>query len=85
LEEALRSSTSNPSDGCGLSLTETCWISGAGDISDGDIVYTDALGTTPFVGDGNYYNLQILIYPNSYSLIVDGFGVIDTTLGGICP
>lgn len=85
LQEALVSSTSDPSDACGLPMPNTCWVSGTGDISNGDVVYIDALGTTPFVGDGNFYRIQILIYPNSYSVQINGFGIIDATLGGICP
>jgi hypothetical protein len=85
LQEGFRSTTSDPSDACGLPLTEPCWISGTGDISTGDTVYTDALGTTPFIGDGDFYNVKILSYPNSYSVQISSGGVIDASLGGICP
>jgi hypothetical protein len=57
-------------------LTYDCWISGTGDISLGDIVYLDAAGTTPFIGDGDYYGVQILFYTDSYSATVNASGVI---------
>lgn len=85
LLQGLISTTSDVSDACPLPLIDDCWVSGPGDINNGDIVYTDALGTTPFVGDGNFYHIQILAYPDSYSVQIDGAGVVDASLGGICP
>lgn len=85
IQDAIISSVSHPTDACPLSLLITCWVSGTGDISSGDIVYTDTLGTIPFVGDGNFYHIQISIYPNSYSVQINNVGVIDVTYGTICP
>lgn len=84
-QEAKISSASDPSNACALTMPNTCWVGGGGDISTGDIVYTDALGTTPFVGDGNFYKIQILIYPDAYSVQVSGTGTIEASLGGVCP
>jgi hypothetical protein len=84
LQEALISSSSDIADACGLPLGPTCWVSGTGDISIGDFVYTDALGTTPFIGDGDYYRIQILIYPNTHSAQITGGGEIVGT-PSVCP
>lgn len=85
VQEGLISPTSDATDACPLSMTTSCWITGTGDLNAGDVVYTDAAMTTLFVGDGNYYHIQLLVYPNSYSAIVDSNGVIQSTGFTICP
>jgi hypothetical protein len=78
IQLGLISSFSDPSDACPLLMDLTCWISGTGEPSPGDIIYTNAAMTTVVPGDGvNYYHLTIQSSINTYSAIVNGFGVIQ--------
>jgi hypothetical protein len=78
IQLGLISSDSDPSSACPLSMDLTCWISGTGEPNTGDVVYTNAAMTTVFPGDGvNYYHLTIQSSTNTYSAIVNGFGVIQ--------
>jgi hypothetical protein len=85
--EGVVSATSHPADACPIPMTIPCWVTGNTDIVDGLIVYTDPGMTTPFlfVGDGDFYHIQLNAYGNSYSIIIDGFGETDATGVGICP
>jgi hypothetical protein len=84
LVEGIMSTTSHPTDACPLSLSPSWWLGGTGTIGVGGIVYTDSLGTTPFVGDGDFYKLKLLSSPTVYSAPVDSFGAIGTPVS-ICP
>jgi hypothetical protein len=84
LAEGIMSATSHPTDACPLSLSPSWWLGGTGTIGVGGIVYTDSLGTTPFVGDGDFYKLKLLSGPTVYSAPVDSFGAIGIPVN-ICP
>jgi hypothetical protein len=84
LAEGIMSATSHPTDACPLSLSPSWWLGGTGTIGVGGIVYTDSLGTTPFVGDGDFYKLKLLSSPTVYSAPVDSFGAIGIPVN-ICP
>lgn len=60
---------------CSFNMNTNCWISGTGDISVGDVVYTNAAGTTRFIGSG-YYKTQLLIYSDSYKVNIANNGTI---------
>ena len=84
LVEGIMSATSHPTDACPLSLSPSWWLGGTGTVGVGGIVYTDSLGTTPFVGDGDFYKLKLLSSPTVYSAPVDSFGAIGIPVN-ICP
>jgi hypothetical protein len=85
---SLRSTSSNPSDACPLTLNIPVWIQtvSTGDFPVlGDRVFTDSGGTTPFIGDNDYWRLQFQIDPNNgVSATVDSNGYIGGPIG-ICP
>jgi hypothetical protein len=79
IEESLMSLNSDVTNACSFSLTEDVWIQTSipGQITVGDRVFTDSGGTTPFIGDDNYWRLKILIdINNGVSATVDIFGYI---------
>lgn len=69
LEAGLISLTTDISDGCAiLSVTEVIYIDTqvVNVLTSDDTVYTDAGGTTVFVGSGDYYKLRIDAVPATY-------------------
>ena len=78
IQVGLISSISEGINACLLSMPTNCWISGTGEPNAGDVVYTDVAMTTTFIGDGGYYHLTIQSSTNSYSAIVNSFGVIES-------
>jgi len=76
-QQGLMNIVSNSTDACPISpLDVDCWITGSGDISLGDFVYLDSGLTTPFVGNGDFYHIQILIFPDSHSAQISNTGEI---------
>jgi hypothetical protein len=59
------SSSSDPTDGCVLTTSVPVYVSdiggpsGSESITSSSVIYTDSGGTTPFIGDGDYYKIQI--------------------------
>jgi hypothetical protein len=59
------SSSSDPTDGCLLTTSIPVYVSNIGGPSGSEsittlsVIYTDSGGTTPFIGDGDYYKIQI--------------------------
>jgi hypothetical protein len=82
---SLMSSGSHPSDACGLTLTEDVWISLSNPlaITDGDQIFTDVGGTTPFIGNSSYWKIQIQFDTVVYSLVVNGGGFVSSI--NVCP
>jgi hypothetical protein len=78
------SAISDSVSACLLPMPIICWVTGNADIIDGLTVYTDPAMTIPFVGDGDFYHIQLDAYPNSYAIIIDGFGVTDGSGASIC-
>lgn len=80
------SSLSDPTTACGKILDTGCWIdttSGSTSLTPGDTVYTDPGGVSPFVGDGDFYNLQFdddVSEGINYSVQIDGSGVIQAPI-----
>ena len=74
------SSTSNVTDACGEALDTPCWVSNVGGfpgsetVSPSSIIYTDAGGTTPFIGNGEFYHIQIDLSSTSASCEIDSTG-----------
>jgi hypothetical protein len=84
---SLRSTSSHPSDACSLSLDIPVWISNSsGPLPAlGDRVFTDSGGTTPFIGNGQYYHLVFQVDPgNGISAVIDNDGYINGIVS-ICP
>jgi len=87
LRQGIVSYGSGPVSGEGCSYGETtmdCWVLGTGDISEFDVVYTDAGATTLFVGNGEFYFIQLIEYSIAYSASIDSLGVIQSGIT-ICP
>jgi hypothetical protein len=90
LTQGLISSTSHPTDACSETLDTTCWISNIGGfpgnevISTSSIVYADSGGTSVFVGDSNFYHVQIDFSSVSTSCQIGTFGDVLSTIS-ICP
>jgi hypothetical protein len=74
------SSVSDPTDACLLTLDTVIYVDNVGGlspnytISASSIIYTDSGGTTPFVGDGNFYHTQIDGSSLSTSAEIDSSG-----------
>jgi len=89
-KSALISNSSHPSDACPYTPSVTVYVSnpsGSGasqTVSTSSVVYTDAAGTIPFVGDGNYYKIIL----NGSSLFtsqpVNSSGQVSSPIS-ICP
>jgi hypothetical protein len=90
LMQALISSTSHPTDACSEILDTPCWVSNTGGlpgsevITTGSIVYTDSGGTIPFVGDGNFYHIEIDLGTFSTNCEINGVGAVASGIA-ICP
>lgn len=86
LVPATISSVSDAFNGCGEELDLPCWIytSTAPIPYPGDLVYTDPMGGGLLVGTGQYYHLQFIGDPISYSTPVDNVGAISG-LSTACP
>lgn len=61
LDESLISVVTSISPDCDLALITTVWIDSQtpGSFTVGDIVYVDSGGTTVFVGNGDYYHIDL--------------------------
>jgi hypothetical protein len=84
------SETPDSFDGCDATLDTDCWVtnivgaSGVEMTSSSSVVYTNALGTIPFTGDGvNEYKIKITGSSVCTSNAVASNGVV-TPLGVIC-
>lgn len=90
LTQASISSTSHPTDACSETLDTGCWISNVGGfpgsevITTGSIVYTDPGGTILFVGDGNFYHIEIDFSTASTSCQIGASGDVISAIA-ICP
>ena len=68
-------------------LNTGCWISDVGGfpgsevITVSSVVYTDPSGTTPFVGDGNFYHIEIDFSSASTSCQIDATGNVVSAIG----
>lgn len=89
-KSALISNSSHPTDACPYTPTVTVYISnpaGSGasqTVSTSSVVYTDAAGTIPFVGDGNYYKIIMSGSSLSTSSPVNSSGQVSSPIG-LCP
>jgi hypothetical protein len=90
LTESLISSVSNMTDACPETVDTTCYVSNVGGlpglqvVTTASVVYLDSLGTTTFIGDGDYYKIQVSGSSLFTSSTVDSFGVVGTIVS-ICP
>ena len=90
LASATISSTSNVTDACGEALDTACWVSNVGggpgseSVSASSVIYTDAGGTTTFVGNGEFYHVQIDLSSVSTSCEIDGTGNVISAIA-LCP
>lgn len=84
------SNTSNITDACSEPLNTSCWISNVGGPSGNEtitgisVIYLDAGGTTPFIGDGQLYHIAINSSSSSTSCEIDGTGSVTSPIS-ICP
>ena len=78
LDEAQISSTTAVSANCGLTLTDTVYVDtvSPGILTAGDTIYTDAGGTTVFVGNGDYYHIDLDGVGTEYTMRVTTSGVV---------
>lgn len=87
-ELGLISTSNDPTNACGLAMPTTCYLVGAGvggAINLSTFVFTDALLTTPFVGDGiNYYHVTSQLGTYSYSAQINSVGQVIGIIS-ICP
>lgn len=76
------SSTSHVSDACAETLNTAIWIDTQNNdvVTLGDIIYTDSGGTTEFVGDTNYYRIEITAGTGTSSATVSAVGVVGGTI-----
>ena len=83
------SSVSNPTDACPLTLNTVIYVDNVGGfspnytISVSSIIYTDSGGTTPFVGDGDFYHTQIDGSSYTTSSRINGSGNVTGSIA-IC-
>lgn len=75
---AISSNTSPITSDCSLLLDSICYIQHAAinNISVGDRIFNDSLGNNPFVGNGQYYKIQLNTNASRYSARVDSNGYI---------
>lgn len=89
LYSSLISSSSDPTDACGFITNTPVYVSNIGgpsgseSITSSSVVYTDSGGTTPFIGDGDYYKIQITGSSIFTSSEVDGSGNVGGSIA-IC-
>jgi len=89
-KSALISNSSHPSDACPYTQSVTVYISnpsGSGasqTVSTSSVVYTDAAGTIPFNGDGNYYKIIMGGCSLFTSQPVNSSGQVSSPIA-ICP
>ena len=81
---------SHPTDACGLITSPGVYVSNIGGtignetVSTSSVIYTDSGGTTPFIGDGDYYKIKITGSSIFTSSQVDGSGNAGSLIS-ICP
>ena len=86
IQLGLISPFSDETDACSVVMSDDCWISGTGEPSPGDIIYTNAAMTTVFPGDENFYHFTLSTSPGiTYSARVNGDGLIDGVDFTTCP
>ena len=84
------SSSSDPTDGCLLTTSIPVYVSnivgtiGNETVSTSSVIYMDSGGTTPFIGDGDYYKIKITGSSIFTSSQVDGSGNAGSLIS-ICP
>jgi hypothetical protein len=89
LRQGLISSTSHPTDACSLILDTDCWVSntagmpGSEVVSVSSVVYTDAGGTIPFIGDDNFYHIELELSSVPTNCQINGTGNVSSGVG-IC-
>lgn len=89
LRQGSISSKSHPTDACSSTLDTGCWISntagapGFETVSVSSVVYTNPGGTIPFIGDGDFYHIEIDFSSASTNCQVNGTGNVDSAIG-IC-
>ncbi len=84
LDEATISVVTSTGPDCGLSLIATVYIDeqSPGSLSAGDIVYTNSIGTILFVGNGDYYHIDLDGVGSEYSARINSSGeVLPTVIG----
>ena len=84
LDEATISDTTAFSADCGLTLVDTVYVDeqSPGLLSDGDFIFNDAGGTSPFVGNGNYYHIDLDGAGTEYTMRVSATGeVLNPIIG----
>jgi len=83
---AISSNTSPITINCFLTLDSICYIQhqSIGTLSVGDRILNNVSGTNPFVGNGQYYKIQLNTNASRYSARVDSNGYILSPIG-ICP
>jgi len=84
IQLGLMSLSSNSTDACGLPLSEFVYIrlSNFPFITLGDRIFFDMEATNPFIGDGNYWRLTILVNADGGSSVgvdIDGFIINSVT------
>jgi len=90
LYESSISSSSDPIDAWGVVTNTTVYISdvggpiGAESVTNLSVIYVNSGGTVIFVGDGNYYKINILGSSIFTSSEVDGSGSVISSVS-ICP
>jgi hypothetical protein len=81
---------SDPTDACGFITSPGVYVSNIGGtignetVSTSSVIYTDSGGTTPFIGDGDYYKINIAGSSIFTSSQVDGSGNV-VGLISLCP
>jgi hypothetical protein len=81
LEQATISSVSQATatNGCVLVVDSICYVNTStnGQIATGDIVYNDAAGTNPIIGNNQYYKITLV---NGYVVLINDLGemFVDT-------
>lgn len=89
LRQGLISSTSHPTDACSEILDTDCWVSyvaglpGGETVSVSSVVYTNPGGTIPFIGDGEFYHIELELSSASTNCQINGTGNVASAIG-IC-
>lgn len=86
LELGSISALSNTTSGCSETIDTIVWIDTQTPLTltPGDVIYGDIGGTVPFVGDGNYYKVDISGGANNMSARVNLIGVVLSPVS-LCP
>jgi hypothetical protein len=91
LNQAIMSFKTHPSDGCGLTPDTGVYVSnitgtsGNRTVTTSSVVYTDASGTSPYLGNGAYYKIQIVGSSFSTSQRVYANGTLSSDIAICTP